>query len=307
MLDKYEIGLLSSIADISEIPSKGAFNLRKNGVGEVRQSSESVTISPKSDKPGIDIFVKPFSEEDSVHIPVIVTESGLTDVVYNDFYIGEGAKVRIVAGCGIHNDGECDSRHDGIHRFHIGKNASVTYVEKHYGEGAGSGARILNPVTEVYMEEGSVCEMEMVQIEGVNSTKRDTVAKLAESARLTITERLMTSGEQLAYSDVEIELNGDSSSAQLISRSVAKERSVQQFHYNAVGNAPCRAHIQCDSIIMDDAHVSSTPTITANCADAAIIHEAAIGRINNDQITKLLTLGLSETEAEEIIIQGFLK
>lgn len=228
-------------------------------------------------------------------------------MVYNDFYIGEGADVLIVAGCGIHNDGSQNSRHDGIHTFHIGKNAKIKYVEKHYGEGDGKGERILNPVTVVEQGENSVCEMEMVQIKGVDSTVRDTKASLGAGAKLIVTERLLTHGSQHARSDIEVCLNGDGASSRIISRSVAKENSKQIFHPNAVGNARCRAHVQCDSIIMDNATVSSIPAITANCADAQIVHEAAIGRINNDQLIKLMTFGMTEEEAENVIINGFLK
>ena len=306
MLENFEKELLKTIADISGLPDAGAFNIRRNGESAGRHSTENITIEPKKDKPGIDIRVMPFTSHEAVHIPVIVTESGLNDVVYNDFYIGEGAEVRIVAGCGIHNNGECDSRHDGIHRFHIGKNAKVTYVEKHYGEGEGTGARILNPVTEVYMDEGAECEMEMVQIKGVDSTVRDTKAHLAENARLLITERLMTHGAQTARSDVVINLDGDGSSAQIISRSVAKDTSEQIFYPRAVGHSRCRAHVQCDSIIMDSAKIRSIPEIAANHCDAQIVHEAAIGRINNDQLTKLCTLGMTPEDAEQVIIEGFL-
>ena len=306
MLETFEKELLKTIADITDLPGAGAYNIRRNGESAGRHSTEHIVIEPKKDKPGIDIRVMPFTKQEAVHIPVIVTESGLNDVVYNDFYIGEGAEVRIVAGCGIHNNGDCDSRHDGIHRFHIGKNAKVTYVEKHYGEGDGAGARILNPVTEVFMDEGAECEMEMVQIKGVDSTVRDTKANLAENARLLITERLMTHGAQTARSDVVINLNGDGSSAQIISRSVAKDTSEQIFYPRAVGNSRCRAHVQCDSIIMDDAKIRSIPEIAANHCDAQIVHEAAIGRINNDQLTKLCTLGMTPEDAEQVIIEGFL-
>ncbi|MBQ9552598.1 MAG: SufD family Fe-S cluster assembly protein [Clostridia bacterium] len=306
MLETFEKELLKTIADITDLPGAGAYNIRRNGESAGRHSTEHIVIEPKKDKPGIDIRVMPFTKQEAVHIPVIVTESGLNDVVYNDFYIGEGAEVRIVAGCGIHNNGDCDSRHDGIHRFHIGKNAKVTYVEKHYGEGEGTGARILNPVTEVFMDEGAECEMEMVQIRGVDSTVRDTKANLAENARLLITERLMTHGAQTARSDVVINLNGDGSSAQIISRSVAKDTSEQIFYPRAVGNSRCRAHVQCDSIIMDDAKIRSIPEIAANHCDAQIVHEAAIGRINNDQLTKLCTLGMTPEDAEQVIIEGFL-
>lgn len=304
LIDK---NLLATIASMPEVPVTGAYNIRKNSERLEGRNTENIRIVPKANKSGIDIFVEPFTKNENVHIPVIITESGVKEIVYNDFYIGEGAEVLIVAGCGIHNDGCNSSRHDGIHSFHIGKNAKVKYVEKHYGEGSGTGSRVLNPVTVVEQGEGSLCEMEMVQIEGVDSTKRDTKAKLDARAKLIVTERLLTNGRQYAGSDIAMELNGEGASAQLISRSVAKGNSRQVFNYNAIGNTECRAHIQCDSLIMDEAHVSSVPAITANCAKAQIIHEAAIGRINNDQLIKLMTLGMTEEEAEDVIIQGFLK
>ncbi len=307
MMDELLSGLLQSIADISDVPTVGAYNIRKDGEGISRRSTETVQIEPKHGKPGIDIRVMPFSKAEKVHIPVVITKSGLNDVVYNDFFIGEGADVEIVAGCGIHNSGCETSEHDGVHRFFIGKGAKVRYVEKHYGEGDGTGGRILNPTTIVELGEDAVCEMEMVQIKGVDSTLRDTTARLEKGAKLTILERLMTHGGQTARSNVVIELNGTNSSAQIISRSVAKDSSEQVFNPRAVGNALCHAHIQCDSIIMDEAHIRSIPEIAANHCDAQIIHEAAIGRINNDQLTKLRTLGLTESEAEAVIIEGFLK
>lgn len=305
-MEKIDSQLLEAIADIHEVP-EGAYNIRKNGEGFSRRSTANIEIVQKADKPGIDIIVAPGTKNESIHIPVIITETGLTDVVYNDFYIGDNADVLIVAGCGIHNCGDQKSQHDGIHTFHIGKNAKVKYIEKHYGEGDGSGERILNPVTVVEQDEDSVCEMEMVQIKGVDSTVRDTKAELAAGAKLIVTERLLTHGNQYARSDMEVCLNGKGASSQIISRSVAKDNSKQIFHPNAVGNADCRAHVQCDSIIMDNANVSSIPAITANCADARIVHEAAIGRINNDQLIKLMTFGMTEEEAEEVIINGFLK
>lgn len=298
--------MLEAVADLHGIP-QGAYNIRKNGEGFDRQSTENIIIEPKKDKPGIDIIVKPDTKNESVHIPVIITEAGVEDLVYNDFFIGDNADVLIVAGCGIHNSGDKKSEHDGIHRFHIGKNARIKYVEKHYGEGEGTGERVLNPVTEIYMDENSYCEMESVQIRGVDSTKRDTVAKLEKGARLVVLEKLMTHGTQVAHSDMVIELNGEDASSQIISRSVAKDKSEQVFYPRAVGNAKCRAHVQCDSIIMDDAKIRSIPEIAANHWDANIVHEAAIGRINNDQLLKLQTLGKSEEEAEEIIINCFLK
>lgn len=298
--------MLSTIAGITG-KVDGAFNLRENGKGVERYSTENVKIVPKTDRPGIDILVRPGTKGESVHIPVILTESGLNDLVYNDFIIGEGADVTIIAGCGIHNDGHAKSEHDGIHSFKIGKNAHIRYVEKHYGEGKGTGERILNPTTLVTMDEGASCEMEMVQIGGVSSTVRKTDATLGKDAKLLITERLMTHDKQSAVSDVVIHLNGEGSSAQVISRSVAKDQSEQVFHPIAQGNAPCHAHIQCDTILMDGAHVRSIPEIEANHSEAAIIHEAAIGRINNEQMLKLETLGLDEQEAEKIIIDAFLE
>ena len=306
-MNKTDYNLLESIADMHGIPTAGAYNIRKNGQGVERHSTENITIEPKKDKPGIDIIVKPGTKGEKVHIPVIVTETGIDDVVYNDFYIGDWADVDIVAGCGIHNCGSEKSEHDGIHTFHIGKHARVRYVEKHYGEGEGTGERILNPTTVVEMEENSYCEMEMVQIKGVDSTQRDTTASLKAGAKLVINEKLMTHGKQYARSDVVINLDGEDASAQIISRSVAKDESEQIFYPRAVGNAPCRAHVQCDSIIMDNAKIRSIPEIAANHALAQIVHEAAIGRINNDQLIKLQTFGMTQEEAEEVIIQGFLK
>ena len=298
--------ILLTIADLHEIPT-GAYNIRKNGERLSARSTENIIIEPKKDKPGIDIIIKPNTKNESVHIPVILTETGLDDVVYNDFYIGENADVLIVAGCGIHNGGDQKSEHDGIHSFHIGKGARVRYVEKHYGEGDGKGERVLNPTTEVVMEENSYCEMEMVQIKGVDSTVRETFAHLKAGAKIVVFERLMTHGNQTAESNMEINLDGEGSVAQIISRSVAKDFSEQSFRPRAVGNAPCKAHVQCDSIIMDNAKIRSIPEIAANHNEAQIVHEAAIGRINNDQLLKLQSFGMTDQEAEEVIVEGFLK
>ena len=297
--------LLKTIADITgEV--NGAYNLRSNGCGVERRSSENIIITPKEDKPGITITVKPNTKNETAYIPVIITEDNVNDLVYNDFYIGENCDITIIAGCGIHNDGCGTSQHDGIHTFYIGKNAKVKYIEKHYGEGSIESKKILNPTTIVHMEENSYCEMNMTQIKGVNSTKRETEANLGKDAKLIINEKLMTHDEQTAHSNVNCNLNGEGSIVQIVSRSVAKDSSVQVFHPIATGNNNCKAHIQCDSIIMDKAKVGSIPEIQANHTEAQIVHEAAIGRINNDQLLKLETFGLSEEEAEKVIIDAFL-
>ena len=299
--------LIKTIADISGFMPGSAFSLRRNGEGVERHSTQNIKIVAKSDKPGIDIHVAPHTIGEEVHIPVILTDSGIHDLVYNDFYIGEGADVVIIAACGIHNDGCDTSQHDGVHVFHIGKNAKIRYVEKHYGEGNGSGERILNPKTIIHMEEGSFAQMDMSQIKGVDSTKRDTLANVGANAKLVINEKLMTHGKQEAYSDVKVNLNGEDSVVQIVSRSVGKDTSIQVFHPIAVGNTRSRAHIQCDSILMDQAKISSIPEIAANHVDAQIVHEAAIGKINSDQLMKLQTFGLDVEEAEKVIVEGFLK
>ena len=305
-LNEIQKRLISEVADLHTVPM-GAYNIRANGASAGRRSTENIEIVSKTDVSGLDIRIKPGTKNESVHIPVVLSESGLSEVVYNDFFIGEGAEVVIVAGCGIDNCGNQDSRHDGVHRFFIGKNASVKYVEKHYGSGTGSGKRILNPVTEVYMEENSQAIMEMVQIEGVDDTDRQTVAELSSGARFIVRERLMTHGEQRAISGYKVSLNGDGSSADVVSRSVAKDSSYQKFDATIFGNAACHGHSECDSIIMDKGRILAVPALEANHIDAMLVHEAAIGKIAGDQITKLMTLGLTEQEAEEQIINGFLR
>lgn len=285
----------------------GAYNVRHNGQSLCHGDSEHVKIKRKEDKQGIDVYIDKNAKGDQIHIPVVVSASGMTDIVYNDFYIEAGAEVVIVAGCGIHNSGCNSARHDGIHSFYVGKGANVRYEEKHYGEGEGTGEKILNPVTKIYMEEDSVFTLESVQIRGVDSTKRETDIVMAAGAKLQVTERLMTHDNQTAISNMEVQMNGDGSSAQIISRSVAKGTSKQTFHPKAVGNAGCHAHIQCDSIIMERAKVCSIPEIDARDIDAQIIHEAAIGRINDEQLLKLRSLGLTEEQAEAVIIENFLQ
>ncbi|KHM52528.1 Fe-S cluster assembly scaffold protein SufB [Anaerovibrio lipolyticus DSM 3074] len=306
MLDNIQKQLLKEVADLYKMP-KGAYNIRANGEKAARNTTENIDIVTKDDKPGIDIIIKDGTKNESVHIPVVLSESGIKETVYNDFYIGEDCDVVIVAGCGISNCGTHDSEHDGVHRFFVGKNSKIRYVEKHYGEGDGSGKRILNPVTEVYQKENSFVDMEMVQIKGVDSTHRVTKAELAEGATMIVHERLMTHGEQKATSVYEVELNGEGSSTDVISRSVAKDNSEQIFEAAIIGNTVCNGHAECDAIIMDNAHVVAVPKLDARNVDAALIHEAAIGKIAGEQLIKLMSLGLTEKEAEEQIIGGFLR
>ena len=305
-LDEIQKRLLREVAGLHEVP-EGAYNIRSNSESAGRASTENIEIIPRDDGQGITVNIKPNTKNESVHIPVVMTKSGLKEVVYNDFNIGENADVVIVAGCGIDNCGPQDSEHDGIHRFFVGKGAKVKYVEKHYGSGDGKGKRILNPGTEVYMEEDSSMEMEMVQIKGVDDTDRSTKAELKKGASLVVRERLMTHGDQNAVSTYVVELNGQGSSADVVSRSVARDDSYQKFDAKLLGNAPCSGHTECDSIIMDNGRILAVPGLEANDVDAALVHEAAIGKIAGDQIIKLMTLGLTEQEAEEQIINGFLK
>ena len=304
-LDEITEKILRQI-DESGFKQKGAFNLRHNGIALCHGDSEHIKIKKKEDRQGIDIFIDGETKGEQVHIPVVVDASGMQDKVYNDFYIAEGAEVTIVAGCGIHNSGCNESRHEGIHSFHVGKGANVRYEEQHYGEGEGTGSKVLNPVTAIYLEEEAVFTLDTAQIKGVDSTVRETEVEMGAGSKLYVIEKLMTHDDQLAESNMEVRMNGDGSSAQIISRSVAKGSSRQVFHPKAVGNASCHAHVQCDSIIMDHAEVSSIPEINARHIDAAIIHEAAIGRINDEQLVKLRTLGMTEEEAEGIIIDNFL-
>lgn len=306
MIDEIQKRILEEVADLHEVPI-GAYNIRANSKMAARNTTANIDIVSKEDGSGIDVKIKPGTKNESVHIPVVISKTGIKEVVYNDFFIGEDSDVVIVAGCGIHNCGNQDSQHDGVHRFYVGKNAHVKYVEKHYGEGDGTGKRILNPGTEVYMEEGSSMEMEMVQIKGVDSTIRDTKAELAAGASLVVRERLMTHGDQSAVSIYKVQLNGEGASADVVSRSVARDNSYQKFDAKIDGNAACSGHSECDAIIMDNAKILAVPQLQANNIDAALIHEAAIGKIAGEQLTKLMTLGLTEAEAEEQIINGFLK
>ena len=305
MIDEITMKMLKEVADLDALPT-GAYNLRSNGQGAGRRSTANVEIVTKEDKPGIDIYIRPGTKHESVHIPVIISETGLKDLVYNDFYVGEDADVVIIAGCGIHNCGGSLSQHDGIHTFHLAKNAKLRYVEKHYGEGDDLGKRVMNPTTVVYLDEGASMDMETTQIAGIDDTDRVTRATLAAGANIVVHEKIMTTGDQKAKTDFIVDLNGEGSSANLISRSVAKDHSFQEFVSDIRGNAPCAGHSECDAILMDQGVVSASPRLTAAHLDAALIHEAAIGKIAGEQLDKLMTLGLTREEAEEQIVNGFL-
>ena len=305
-MNNVDIRLLKEIADLEGTP-KGAYNIRKNGQLDSRKTTANIDIVTKEDKPGIDIHIKPGTKHQSVHIPVLLTETGLDDLVYNDFFIGPDCDVVIVAGCGIHNCGTQESRHDGIHSFFVGKNAKVRYIEKHYGEGDGNGENVMNPTTIVDLGENAYMEMETTQIKGIDSTYRDTQAHLSDGATLIIKEKIMTHGHQHAETNFSVDLDGYDSSTNVISRSVAKDHSSQMFNSNIRGNNKCAGHSECDAIIMDEGTVGARPEITANSVEASLIHEAAIGKIAGEQLNKLMTLGLTEKEAEEQIISGFLK
>lgn len=305
-MDQIKKNLLMQVADLHNVP-EGAYNIRENGTAAGRKTTANIDIVSKTDKPGIDIIVKPGTKNESIHIPVIISESGLKDLVYNDFYIGEGADVTIIAGCGIHNCGDQDSAHDGVHSFHVGKDARVRYVERHYGEEEGTGENIMNPTTIIEVDEGGYLEMETTQIKGIDSTIRNTSAVVGKGATLIVKEKIMTHGSQHAETVFNVDLNGEGSSTNVISRSVAKDSSTQTFLSKINGNSECYGHTECDAIIMDNASVRAIPEITANDINASLIHEAAIGKIAGEQLIKLMTLGLTEQEAEEQIVNGFLK
>ncbi len=305
-MDNIQKNLLREVADLHDVP-QGAYSIRVNGNLRGKNSSENIEIVSKTDKPGIDIYVKSGTKNESLHIPVIISQSGLREVVYNDFHIGEDCDITIVAGCGIHNGGVEASEHSGVHSFFVAKNTKVKYVEKHYGEGDGNGRNLMNPTTYVELEENAHMEMETAQIKGVDSTDRKTTAKLSKNATLVVHEKIMTHGEQVAVTEFEVELNGENSGTHVISRSVARDNSKQKFISRIKGNDRCSGHTECDAIIMDNAAVSAIPEILAVDPDASLIHEAAIGKIAGEQLIKLMTLGLTEKQAEEEIVNGFLQ
>ena len=306
MIDDIQKRLLKEVADLDSLPV-GAYNIRANGAAAGRHTTANIDIVTKTDRPGIDIIIAPGTKNESVHIPVVVSQTGLKDLVYNDFYIGENADVVIIAGCGIHCAGAQETSHDGIHTFHVGKNARLRYVEKHYGEGEGRGKRVMNPTTIVHLAEGAAMEMETTQISGIDDTIRKTSGTLAAHATLTVREKIMTTGDQHAVTDFTIDLNGENCSTDVVSRSVARDESKQEFYSHINGNNACAGHSECDAIIMDRACVIATPALVANHVDAALIHEAASGKIAGEQLIKLMTLGLTAEEAEHEIVNGFLK
>lgn len=305
-MNKITKSLISIVSDLDGTP-KGAYNIREDGECAARHSSENIDIVPKKDKSGIDIIIKPNTKGETVYIPALITHENVKDLVYNDFYVGEGSDIIISAGCGVHNDGCGTSEHNGIHRFFIGKNARVLYLEKHVGTGDGEGKKVINPETYVEIEQDGYLEMDTVQIGGVDSTKRNCEAILKEGAKIVVKEKIMTEGEQFAETKFKVELNGEDSAANLVSRSVAKGNSHQRFISKIDGNTKCTGHSECDAIVMDNAIVSALPEVTANSVDASLIHEAAIGKIAGEQIIKLMTLGLTEEEAEARIIEGFME
>ncbi len=305
-MDKIEKNLLEQVAGLHEVPA-GVYNILSNGKMAGSNTTAHIDIVTKEDKQGIDIIIKPGTKKESVHIPVILSESGYQEMVYNDFYIGEDCDVTIIAGCGIHNCGVDTSKHDGIHTFYIGKNSNVRYIEKHYGEGDGNGTNIMNPMTVVHCEENAHMEMETTQIKGIDSTNRITKGDLKAGASLEVHEKIMTHGKQYARTEFEVDLNGENCSTNVISRSVARDDSKQEFFSKINGNTACAGHSECDAIIMDRSCVTASPQLTANHIDASLIHEAAIGKIAGEQLIKLMTLGLTEAEAEQQIISGFLK
>ena len=286
---------------------KGAYNIREDGGCVGRQSSENIKIESKADGSGLEIHISPKAQKETVYIPACVTRGNVNDLVYNDFYVGEGADVTIVAGCGVHTDNEGEAEHDGIHRFFLERGAHVLYKEKHVGTGTGIGLKKINPVTDMELKEDAVMEMDTIQIGGVDLTKRSTKAVLGARAKLIIHERIMTDGEEQASTDFEVEMKGEDSGVDLISRSVAKDHSYQEYHSKIRGNCRCTGHSECDAILIGEGKVNAAPELFAGDIDASLIHEAAIGKIAGEQIVKLRTLGLTEEEAEKKIVEGFLR
>ncbi len=304
-MERLDEELLETIADLHGVP-EGSFNIRKNGKLLARNTNTDIEIVSKTDKDGIDIIVKPGVKGKSVHIPVLLTVGDFHDLVYNDFYIGDNADVTIIAGCGIHNDTCGDSVHDGIHTFYLGKNAKVRYVEKHYADGTGEGKKQFMPVTKIYLKERSAFTMESTQLGGVTYTDRKTFATVGKDAQLIVKEKILTDGSEKAITNFKVNLRGKNSRADIVSRSVARGSSVQDFRSNMIGNNECFGHVECDGIVLDRARIISVPKIDAVSPEASLVHEAAVGKIAGEQLLKLMSLGLTEQEAEDAVIKGFL-
>ena len=303
-MDRTDEQLLETIADLHGIP-EGSFNIRKNGKLLARNSDTDIEIVSKTDKDGIDIIVKPNVKNKSVHIPVLLTVGDFQDTVYNDFFIGENSDVTIVAGCGIHNDTCGNAEHDGVHTFYVGKNAKVRYVERHYANGNGTGKKVFDPVTKIWLKENSQFILESTQLGGVTYTDRKTYATVGKNAQLLVKEKILTDGEEKAITDFKVKLTGKNSRADIVSRSVAKGKSLQQFKSDMIGKNECFGHVECDGIVLDGARIISTPKIDAVSPEASLVHEAAVGKIAGEQLLKLMSLGLTEQEAEDAVIKGF--
>lgn len=306
-MNKITDELLRQIADYDGNAFDGAYNIRQDGQCDSRRSTEHVRIESKITEPGIDIYISAQAQGETVYIPACVSHSGVNDLVYNDFHVEAKANVTIIAGCGVHSDGHEESQHNGIHRFFLGEDSHVLYKEKHIGTGDGSGARRINPVTDAYLEDGAVLEMDTIQLSGVDTTDRKTSATLGNRARFIVRERLLTDGEETAVTDFTVTLEGKDSGVDLVSRSVARGKSQQSYRSTIIGNNRCTGHSECDAILSESGTVVALPALEANHIDAELVHEAAIGKIAGEQILKLRTLGLTEEEAEERIIAGFLK
>lgn len=306
-MNEIEKKILEEVSSLHAVPRSGAHNIRLNGKLVSRGVTEGINILSKKDKDGIDVFIKRGTKNESVHIPVIVSFNGVKDKVYNDFYVEDDVDVLIVAGCGVNCNGSSASGHNGIHTFHIGKNSKVRYVEKHVGLGDNEAKRELDPVTDIILGENSVLIMETSQLGGVTKSIRTTNATLARGAKLIIKESLLTDERDRVKTMFNVNLEGENSKVEVVSRSVAKEKSRQEFVSNIIGKNKCFGHVECDGIISEKGIISSTPKIVAKHKDAMLVHEAAIGKIGEGQIEKLMTLGLDKEEAEREIISGFLR
>ena len=286
--------------------SNVAMNIREDAQTCQRRNSENVIITGLKDNTGLKIHVLSSAKGEEVFIPAIVTKSNITDEVRNDFYIDSGAEVIIQAGCALHTDGNGESTHNGNHHFYIGEGAKVTYNEKHFGEGTNA-KKTISPSNVIVLEKNAYLKMDTIQTDGVSYTNRTTKATVKAGARLEINERIQTQNDQQSISNIDIDAIGDGASIDIVSRSVAKDDSVQTLKTNITANSVCTGHSECDTILVGNGKATSIPALVANNPKASLVHEAAIGRISQQQIEKLQTLGLDEEEAEHYIIKGFLR